>query len=88
MVGTSWFYDPQLLAISPRLAYLQTTPLAHGAFLVRHGSGAIHTELATATSPTRRALAEKGSYIPVCYSLVWPRAELVRWASLRPEAMA
>jgi hypothetical protein len=83
MVGTSWFYDPQLLNISPRLAYLQTTPLTHGAFLVRHGPGAIHTERATATSPTRRALVKEGTYVPICYSLVWPRADLLHWALKR-----
>jgi len=84
MVGTSWFYDPQLVAISPRLAYLQTTPLANGALVVRHGPGAIHTERATATSPTRRALVEQGSYVPICCSLLWPRDELLGWARRAP----
>jgi hypothetical protein len=82
MVGTSWFYDPQLLTISPRLAYLQTTPIANGAFVVRHGPGAIHTERATVTSPTRRALVEQGRYVPICCSLLWPRKELLHWARL------
>jgi hypothetical protein len=80
VVGTSWFYDPQLPAISPRLAYLQTMPLSGGAYPVRHGPGAIHTERATATSPSRRKLVEDGSYVPICYSIVWPRAELIAWA--------
>jgi hypothetical protein len=81
VVGTSWFYDPQLAEISPRLAYLQTTPLANGALVVRHGPGEIHSQRATATSPTRRALLEQGSYLPICCSMLWPRAELLRWAS-------
>ncbi len=80
MVGTSWFYDPQLPAISPRLGYLQSTPIDNGAFVVRHGPGAIHTERATATSPTRRELYEQGRYLPVCCSLIWPREALLRWA--------
>ena len=34
MVGTSWFYDPQLLEISPHLAYLQAAPFrAWGIFI-------------------------------------------------------
>ena len=80
VVGTTWYYDPQIMKISPRLAYLQTTLLANGAFAVRHGPGAIHTKRATATSPTRRALVEQGSYVPICYSILWPRVEFLRWA--------
>jgi hypothetical protein len=84
MVGTSWFYDPQLVGISPRLAYLQRTPIAAGALMVNHGPGAIHTERATATSPTRRALVEQGSYLPNSYSVVWPRRQLLQWAAQQP----
>jgi hypothetical protein len=80
VVGTSWFFDPQLLEISPRLAYLQTHPLKRGAMLLRHGSGAFHTEHAISKSPTRRKLYEEGRYLPVCYSLIWPRVPLITWA--------
>ena len=80
MVGSSWFYDPQLLTISPRLAYLQTTPLHNGALLLRNGPGAIHTERAIARSATRRKLAEEGSYVPACYTIIWPRDHLIAWA--------
>ena len=80
MVGTSWFYDPQLLKVSPRLGYLQATPLENGAFLVKNGRAAIHTERATLTSPSRRALYEAGKYVPTCYTVVWERAKILRWA--------
>ena len=84
MVGTSWFYDPQLLDISPRLAYLQTDPLSGGAFMLRNGPGAIHTERATLTSPSRRKLFEEGKYIPICWTVLWPRKELIAWAATQP----
>ena len=86
MVGTSWYYDPALPAISPRLAYLQQRPLDAGAYLVRHGRGAIHTERATLTSETRRKLYEEGKYLPVCFSLVWPRDALIAWAERAAES--
>jgi hypothetical protein len=85
MVGTSWYYDPALPAISPRLAYLQQRPLDAGAFLVRRGRGAIHTQRATLTSETRRKLYKEGKYLPVCYSLVWPRDALIAWAERAAE---
>lgn len=80
IVGTSWFYDPQILKVSPRLAYLQVRPLQNGAFMLPHGPGAIHTERATSKSETRKKLYEAGEYLPVCCSIVWPRAALVAWA--------
>lgn len=80
MVGTSWFYDPQIITVSPRLAYLQSNPVMRGAFLIPHGPGAIHTERATQKSSSRRELFEKGKYLPVCYSLVWQRDAMIAWA--------
>lgn len=80
MVGTSWFYDPQLLHISPKLSYLQTVPLSAGAFLRVDGPGEIHTQRAIARSPTRRSLYEEGRYLPVCATLVWPRKSIIEWS--------
>ena len=79
-IGSSWFYDPPLTQISPRLAYLRKTPLKYGAFMVHQGTGAIHTQRAAASSPTRRELIDAGKYTPRSWLMVWPRAELLRWA--------
>jgi len=81
MVGGSWFYDPALATISPRLAYLAELPMAHGAFRVRAGRSAEDAALATATSPTRRALMAAGKYTPERWQLIWPRAALLDWAA-------
>lgn len=80
MAATSWFYDPQLSTISPRLAYLRETPMGGGARLVRHGTSAFDIESATATSATRRSLYEAGRYQPVCCSILWARRDLIAWA--------
>ena len=66
LVGTSWFYDPQLERISPHLHYLRKVPMDGGAFLRIDGPGEIHTQRATARSETRRRLYEEGKYSPVC----------------------
>jgi hypothetical protein len=80
MVGTSWFYDPQLLKISPRLAYLRQRPLERGAFLLRHRTGGIDIENATMKSETRLRLYQEGKYTPIVLSIVWPRKDLISWA--------
>jgi hypothetical protein len=79
-MGASWFYDPQLETVSPRLNYLRADPVAGGAWLVHQGPGPGHTERATATSPTRRAMVEAGEYTPRSWLLAWPRARLIPWA--------
>ena len=80
MKGTSWFYDPQLISISPHLSYLQKRPLERGAFMIRHGTNSVDIELSTLTSKTRRSLYKEGKYIPVSYTLLWPRRDLISWA--------
>lgn len=76
--GSSWLYDPQLLKLSTRHAYIQLRPVERGAFLVRHGKG--NVEQATMTSKSRRRLYEEGKYMPREYSMLWPRKELIAWA--------
>jgi hypothetical protein len=82
MVGTSWFYDPRLEDISPHLAWLRTTPLERGAFLVKHRPAACDLNAATATSATRRRMVQEGHYVPRGCSIVWPRRALMSWAGV------
>lgn len=82
LVGLSWFYDPQVAAISPRLAYLAERQMANGAIRIRLGSSPLQVELATAKSEARRQMYEAGQYKPRCYALVWPRAALIAWAEV------
>ncbi len=86
MLGSSWFYDPPLEQISPRLAYLRLNPLKHGAFMVHQGPGDIHTQRAATSSPTRAALIEKGEYTARSWIVAWPRAALIKWADARKAA--
>lgn len=79
VIGTSWFFDPQLDAISPRLNYLRH-PLARGAFLVPGRTSAFDIDSATTNSDSRKKLVDEGRYTPIPHTLVWPRAALLKWA--------
>lgn len=83
MIGSSWFYDPPLTDISPRLAHLRLNPLNGGAFMIHQGPDEIHTVRAAAASPTRKALIESGDYVARSWLMVWPRRELIAWADGR-----
>ncbi|WP_292071464.1 hypothetical protein [Brevundimonas sp. UBA7534] len=83
MIGSSWFYDPPLTEISPRLAYLRLNPLNGGAFMVHQGPGEIHTLRAGTASASRKALIDSGEYTARSWLMVWPRKELIAWADRR-----
>jgi hypothetical protein len=88
MTGSSWFYDPPLEQISPRLAYLRLNPTRNGAFMIHQGPGDIHTERASASPGSRRTLIEEGKYTPRSWIVAWPRAALLRWADARSSLRA
>lgn len=79
LTSASWFFDPQLRTISPRLAYLRDVPERHGArfFLVeedREGkSGAL------SKSEARLRLFREGKYVPRVYLRVWTRQDIINW---------
>lgn len=77
VIGTSWFFDPVISEISPRLTYLREMVTNNGGLLfymgVDEGNDAIFK------SKTRRELYKSGKYIPKKYTLIWPRKEIIEW---------
>lgn len=80
VVGTSWFFDPQLMRISPNLVYLRNIPIYHGAesFFVEKD----YSRNALVKSKTRKKLYDEKKYTPKSYMIVWPKTDLLRWANL------
>jgi hypothetical protein len=74
----SWYYDPQVSSLSPRLAYLQARPISLGAHSFYFNSSAEAVAAAIATSPTRRTAFEAGRFQPKNYALVWSRDAVLR----------
>lgn len=77
---TSWWYDPQLQAISPRLSYLRKQPTEGGARIFYVGVDKDATSGAIAKSQTRRQLYHAGKYVPHVYMMIWARDDLIAWA--------
>lgn len=78
-MSSSWFLDPALRDISPRLTYLREVPTRHGATLLFVGPDHDGSSGALARSGTRRRLFDEGRYVPAIYMRVWPRASMLRW---------
>jgi hypothetical protein len=78
--GTAWFYDPAMVRVSPHLVYLRAEREAAGAMTFRYGPTESALRNALARSETRRKLHARGQYEPMSHYIVWPRADLIRWA--------
>jgi hypothetical protein len=75
-MGKGFFADPELIKISPHLAYVRTEQTGAGWFFDRiqgPDEGAL-------TSRKRRELYERGEYIPKVYYGIWPRSKVMKWA--------
>jgi hypothetical protein len=81
VIGSSWFFDPEIATVSPRLAYLRRIPMENNAMSVRIGSDEHSIGLATKTSETRRKLYTEGHYMPTSYAIIWFRKDLLAWSS-------
>ena len=78
--GGSWFFDPELEKISPRLVYLRKIVTDNGGKLFYLGCDSQSIKDATRKSPKRRKLYEENKYMPTSYLLIWPRKKLISWA--------
>ncbi len=79
-VGSGWLYDPALPNVSPRLGYHLGLTVPHGArsFFYQYDD---ENSYAFFKSETRRRLFHEGKYRPALHVLIWPRKELLCWAT-------
>lgn len=80
-VGTTWLHAPELPEVSPHLAFFMKPLREGGAFLLRHGTESSDIQNALKKSEKRRRLYKEGKYVPVSYSMIWPRKYLIAWAA-------
>lgn len=78
VIAASWYYDPILSKVSPKLSYLHDLPKKYGAeffFVCNDLSGN-----AFVRSKTRLKLFHEGKYKPKKYLMIWPRNKIINWA--------
>lgn len=78
IVGSSWYYDPQVPAISPHLGFINKLLAENGAYwFFSHIEGS--NSGAFATSETRKQAFDAGKYLPRNYVVFWPRGRVLSW---------
>ncbi len=78
--GTSWWFDPRVAEISPKLDFLYRLPSENGARFLFTGVNESATRDAISNSPEREALYVQGKYQPRSYMMLWARDDLLHWA--------
>ncbi len=82
--GASWWFDPRLASISPRLSFLRQMPVDQGARVFDLGEDATSTHDALANSPERKARFDRGEYRPRKHLLIWSRDDIMAWSAANP----
>lgn len=77
--GTSWFYDPSLDNVSPRLTYVRKMLIEAGGKIFYIGSDDQAVRNSIQKSKNRRKLYQEGKYLPTNYLIVCPRRKLIEW---------
>jgi hypothetical protein len=72
--SSSWFLDPAVSEISPRLAYLRRTPGSLPLTYLYVGEDREGTSGALSRSPTRQILFREGRYTPRIFMRICPRS--------------
>lgn len=82
-MGSTWWLDPEVARITPKLGYLRELPEAGGAEFFDLGEDEATTKDAITYSPERWQCYSEGSYRPKRIGMVWDRERLIAEASLR-----
>jgi hypothetical protein len=78
--GISWFFDPQLTNISPRLRYLKELVTINGGEIFFLGSSEHGIRDAISKSSNRLEMYNSGLYTPKDYLIIWTRKSIIEWA--------
>ena len=84
LVASSWLHSPDTMAVSPHLASLNRVFLENGALVTTMGAADPDSGVFT-RSPERRRLFDQGLFKPTNGLVIWPRAQMLSWATSHPE---
>ena len=80
IASSSWFYDPEIGAVSPRLSFIHDLLAENGCFVFEIPCDEAMRESALYASRGRQQAAADGSYRPRTFARLWSRDALLRWA--------
>jgi hypothetical protein len=79
IVGSAWFFDPQIETVSPELKYIRELVLKIGGHIFFADKSEKDKKNAFAMSLARKRAYEEGRYEPASYIAIIPRKSLLRY---------
>lgn len=80
IASSSWFYDPEIGAVSPHLAYIRDLLATNGCFVFEIPCDEAMRENALYASRARQRANAEGVYRPRGFARLWSRDAFLRWA--------
>jgi len=80
IASSSWFYDPEIGAVSPHLAFIRDLLASNGGLVFEIPCDEAMRENALYASRARQRAYAEGVYRPRAFARLWSRDALLRWA--------
>lgn len=80
IASTSWYYDPEIAAVSPRLGFVHELLEANGCFVFEIPCDDAMRASALYGSRSRQQAYADGSYSPRAFARLWGRDAFLAWA--------
>ena len=80
IASSSWYYDPEIGALSPHLAFIRNLLAENGCFVFEIPCDEAMRENALFASRARQRAAAEGAYRPRAFARLWSRDAFLRWA--------
>jgi hypothetical protein len=84
IASTSWYYDPEIGAVSPRLGFVSDLLAANGCFVFEIPCDDAMRASALYGSRARQQAYADGTYLPRAFARLWGRDALLAWAERQP----
>lgn len=84
IASSSWYYDPEIGAVSPHLGFIRELLEANGCFVFEIPCDEAMTQSALYASHARQRAYAEGRYRPRDFARLWSRDALLRWAERQP----
>lgn len=84
IASSSWYYDPEIAAVSPNLSFIREILAPNGCFVFEIPCDEpMHQNAIYASRERQQAVAE-GRYKPRAFARLWSRDAFLRWAESQP----
>ena len=84
IASSSWYYDPEIAAVSPNLSFIREILAPNGCFVFEIPCDEPMRQNAIYANRERQQAVAEGRYTPRAFARLWSRDTFLRWAERQP----